>query len=203
MRTISAIAASALCAGFVAPLSTARADEGSFRLSCDWDKLAQVMRDGGRALLPQERWQPRGGSSESTRNASEKWVGLSPHLSLVARDWGHAQLLVGHLSLTDEIRLSRSSRMFVTRMKLFDGRVAPFVQAGLGQWRVDTDLVPALPRDTEFAAQLGGGFEYSISDRAALAIEADYTVLYREHHEQSNVVSPHMCGAFAATRVLF
>lgn len=132
-----------------------------------------------------------------------KWFGLSPHVSLVARDWEGAQLLLGHLVLTDQLRLSRSSRMVVSRIRLADGRFAPFAHVGLGQWRVDTNLMPVLPRDVELATQVGGGFEIALSRHAALAVEADHTILMREHHEPQMVAEPYVWGAFLAARALF
>jgi hypothetical protein len=185
----------------------ARADEGGLRLSVDWGKLAGVIRDGGDALFPSESaaWkraqqQP---DARPTSGEQQRWFGVSPHVSLVARDWGGAQLLVGHLSLTDQVRLSRSSRMVISRVRLPGGRLAPFAQIGLGQWRIDTDLMPVLPHDVELAGQLGGGFELSLAPHTVLAIEADYTILYREQHEPQHVSGPHLWGTFLAARALF
>jgi hypothetical protein len=132
-----------------------------------------------------------------------KWFGVSPHVSIVARDWGGAQLLLGHLTLTDQLRLSRSSRMFVSRVRLADGRFAPFAHVGIGQWRVDTDLMPVLPRDVELATQLGLGFEIAFARQAALALEGDYTILIRDQHEPQMVAAPHLLGAFLAGRAKF
>jgi hypothetical protein len=196
-------AAATLCAG------RAGADDG-VRLRVQWGKLADVVRDGGASLLllrpswPQSDGRPGEGRLESAAPSSEvRWLGASPHLSVVARDWGSAQIVVGHLSLTDQSRLTRSSRMFITRVRFADGRLAPFGQAGLGQWRIDADLLPSLPRDVELAAQLGGGFELAIARFVTVALEADYTVLYREQHEPQMVSGPHLWGAFLAGRMRF
>ncbi len=183
--------------------TSARADT-ALRLSVDWSKLEGVLRDGPAAFLPRET--PVASSARSSEEASPaetKWFGLSPHVSLIARDWGGAQLLLGHLTLTDQYRLSRSSRMVVTRIRLADGRFAPFVHVGLGQWRVDTDLMPVLPRDVELATQVGGGFEMAFSRRAALAIEADHTILIREQREPQMIATPYVWGTFLAARALF
>lgn len=181
--------------------SVARADETS-RMNLDWGKLADAIHDGGIALFPREGYGTRG-SSALARQDVERWVGVTPHLSLVARDWSGVQLLMGgHVSVTDQLRLSRSSRMVVSRVRLADGRLAPFLQVGLGQWRVDTDLMPVLPRDVELATQIGGGFELSLAPRWRLAIEYDYTVLYREDHRPEQI-SPRIWGAFVATRASF
>jgi hypothetical protein len=176
---------------------------GTFRLSVEWSKLEKILREGPDAFLPREL-APAPDRAQSAAPASEpKWFGLSPHISLIARDWGGAQLLLGHLTLTDQLRLSRSSRMVVTRVRLADGRFAPFAHVGLGQWRVDTDLMPVLPRDVEVATQIGGGFELAFTRRATLAIEADHTILIREVHEPQMIATPYVWGAFLAARVVF
>src|SRR5260221_12165788 len=93
--------------------------------------------------------------------------------------------------------------MFITRVRIADGRLAPFAQVGLGQWRIDTDLMPSLPRDVELAAQLGGGFELALAKLAAVALEVDYTLLYRETHEPQMVFAPQVLSMFVAGHVRF
>ncbi|HXN33039.1 MAG TPA: hypothetical protein VN894_14310 [Polyangiaceae bacterium] len=180
----------------------AQASDG-LRLSVDWAKLADVLNDGA-TFLPHES--PRRGVEKKVRSAwtpEPPWFGLSPHLSLVARDWSGAQLLVGHLMLTDELRLSRSCRMILSRVRIIDGRIAPFAQVGFGQWRVDTDLMPIIPADVEIAAQVGGGFELTLDAHAAIALETDYTILYREQHAPEMVSGPHPWVTFLAARAIF
>jgi hypothetical protein len=200
-RTLrSALGAVALAACLVP--GRAGAEDG-VRVSVRWGKLADLLHDGA-WLFPRESWP--GLLERKTASGSgvePRRYGVSPHLSLVARDWGGAQLIVGHLMLTDEVRLSRSSRMVLTRVRIAEGRLMPFVQAGLGQWRVDTDWMPVLPRDVELAGQLGGGFELGIGRGALVALEADYTILYREQHEPQMVSAPHLWGTFFAARVPF
>jgi hypothetical protein len=185
--------------------SDARADD-RLRISIDWARLAGVMHDFS-AFLPRESWQPGVEHGSRINQEQPRSFGLSPHLSLFARDWGSTQLLLGHLAPTDQVRLSRSSRMVVSRVRIVGERFAPFVQAGLGQWRVDTDLMPVLPRDVSLAAQVGGGFEFAVWSRAAfhavIALEADYTVLYREQREPQMVSGPHLWGTFFAARARF
>jgi hypothetical protein len=188
----------------VALAATSAAADPELRLSVDWGKFGVVLRDGAAALPWQDAPPAERKAGRSSESAGwQKWLGLSPHLSLVARDWSGAQVLVGHMVLTDELRTSRSSRMFVTRVRLADGRFAPFAHVGLGQWRVDQDLMPVLPRDIELATQLGAGFELSLSRGAALAIEGDHTLLIREQHEPQMVTAPYLWGAFVASRVAF
>jgi hypothetical protein len=194
-RGILRAAASAFILAVLVSTGRARASDG-LQLSVDWGKLAKVLNDGA-SLLPRE-------SLRSTSPLTEpRLFGVSPHLSLVARDWGGSQILIGNLMLTDQLRLSRSCRMIVSRVRLADGRVAPFMQAGLGQWRVDTDLMPAMPRDVQIAAQLGGGFELGLGEHIAIALETDYTVLYREEHGPQMSPGSRPWVTFLAARALF
>ncbi|HEX3345262.1 MAG TPA: hypothetical protein VHS09_11850, partial [Polyangiaceae bacterium] len=170
------LAAVALAVALLAP-STAFAED-SLPLSVDWDKLGLVLHPGGWSFLPHET--VHGESVDPTHGEKpEAFLGMSPRLALVARDWGVSQVLWGHLGVTDQFRLSRSSRMVVTRVRLANGRLSPFAHVGVGQWRADTTVVQ-LPSDMELAGQLGGGFELEIAPRAILALEGDGTFLYRE-----------------------
>ncbi len=199
-RVMRALASLALLATILCARS-AGADD-STGLTVQWGKLIDVIHRGSAALLPEKGWQI-GREPSHTPSDELRWVGLSPHVALNARDWDAARVLVGHLSPTDQIRLSRSSRMFVTRLRLADGRISPFAQVGLGQWRIDTDLMPVLPRDVELAGQLGGGFEMIVSRLAAVAVEVDYTILYRERREPQMVSEPRLWGTFLVARVQF
>jgi hypothetical protein len=175
------------------------------RLHLDWDKFADVVRDGGSSLFPSTEINSVVVNHNPTQGSSteEKWIGLSPHVSVVARDWRSTQLLVGQASLTDLIRLMRSTRMVVTRVRFADGRLMPFAQVGFGQWRVDTDLMPSLPINTEVATQFGSGFELRLAPRCLLAVEVDYTVLYRDEHESQSASGPRLWGSSLAARALF
>jgi len=200
LRCVRALASLALLATILGTAS-ARADD-SIGLTVQWSKLADVIHRGSVALLPENGWQ-LGRDAPGTPSDDLRWVGLSPHVALIARDWDAARVLVGRLSPTDQFRLSRSSRMFVTRLRLADGRISPFAQVGLGQWRIDTDLMPVLPRDVELAGQLGGGFELTLGRLAAVAVEADYTMLYRERREPQMVSEPRLWGTFLVARAQF
>jgi hypothetical protein len=193
-------AAAVVAATFVSV--SASADETS-SANLDFGKLADAIRTGGEMLFPREGFAARPVTGRREQDI-ERWVGVTPHLSLVARDWGGVQMLLGgHVALTDQLRLSRSSRMVVSRVRLADGRIAPFAQIGLGQWRVDTDLMPVLPRDTELATQLGGGFELKLAPRWRLALQIDYTVLYREGHEPQQVAGTRLWGSFLGMHAAF
>ena len=199
------ISRAAIGASILAPclaVGHAHASDG-LRLSVDWAKLADVLNDGA-SLLP--RTPPHQNvelNGRSTWAPETSWFGLSPRISLVARDWSGAQLLVGQMMLTDELRLSRSCRMILSRVRIADGRIAPFAQVGFGQWRVDTDLMPIIPADVEIAAQLGAGFDVRLNANAAIALETDYTFLYREQHALDMVSGPRPWATFLAGRAVF
>jgi hypothetical protein len=74
---------------------------------------------------------------------------------------------------------------------------------GLGQWRVDNELLPALPRDIEMASQLGIGVEIAFTRAIALAIETDQTFLIREQHQPQMVAAPYLWGASLAAKAVF
>ncbi len=178
------------------------------RLQVDWSKLVDALREGAHAFEHEGGFhlgeETRPSPLRPAQSTDEvPWVGSSAHLALIARDWGGSHGLFGGLSLMDRLRPIRSSRMLVSRVRITDGRVMPFVQVGLGQWRIDTDLLPTLPHDVELAGQLGGGVEIALGPRAAIALEADGTMLYRERHEAQMVCDPHVWNSLLAARVEF
>ena len=184
------------------PARQAGADEGP-RVSIHWGRLAAALRDAGPLFSP-EAWFPHAwGNAGVTSPDRTPGVHMSPQLSVVARDWGAAQALIGPLALTDRLRLSRSSRMVISRLRISGGSVIPFAQAGLGQWRIDTDLLPVMPRDVELAGQVGGGVELRISQSSTVGFEADYTILYREQHEPQMLSGPHLWATYFAAKAKF
>ena len=193
-RTIAAALglATALLAG------PAMADDG-LRLNVDWAKLEPVLRYGPAALFPSEYDR----LDAPDPSGPVRWLGASPRISLIARDWGDSQRLVGRLALVDQMRPTRSSRMIVTRLRLSDGRIAPFAQVGLGEWRVDTTVVPTLPGDRAFAGQIGAGFELQVSSQWVVALENDWTILHTEDDAMRAVAQPTLWGAFIASRARF
>ena len=187
----------------------ARAD-GSTRLSVDWGKLGEVLRQAPGMLLPREHDVERvqhGEHAESSEVslAARPWVGLAPRMSLVARDWGSSQLLVGNLTVTDHLRLTRSSRMVVSRVRLTEGRLVPFAQLGIGEWRVDRTLVPALPLNQQLAAQAGAGFELAVAPAFAVALEANWTLLWNDDvaSQSQTAARPYLWGSLLAARARF
>jgi len=131
---------------------------------------------------------------------------VAPRLmpSLIARDWKGAMAIAGGSTIpTDEIRLTRSSRMMLGRLSLGNGAIVPFAHFGVGEWRYDHELLPLMPHNEEYAAQASAGVEIRISPDAALAWEADYTVLCRMHREPHNNPNPYLLGSFAVLETRF
>ncbi|MEI7895026.1 MAG: hypothetical protein WCI05_18165 [Myxococcales bacterium] len=129
---------------------------------------------------------------------------FAPQLSFVVRDWGVSRALFGgSMGVADRVRLSRSSRMLVTRFS-FDARAfAPFVHVALGQWRIDTEVLPVFARDEWMAGQLALGLEMKVG-AWALAGQFDFTRLHRGPRElPSPVGEPQIWGAFVGARALF
>ena len=171
------------CVGLAGSLVASRAR--AQHLSIDWSKLGGLLRRPEAPIGPAaEGWR----TELASRVAPDRAPSDSPLLggprgmpglagcSLVARDWESATLLVGHMSPTDQVRRSRSRRMVILRERLLEGPIVPFLQLGLGQWRVDPDT-PAVPHEVLLAGQFGFGIELALTPWAAMAIEADATLL--------------------------
>ena len=205
-------------------LLTSRAEaEGGMRLLIDWGKLGILLRRDD-APSPcdsplEMAARPHLALPDVPRLELPILDGFrSGRVSLVARDWEAARLLMGRLSATDQVRHGRSRRMVLVRARLFDalaGSLSPFVQVGLGQWRVDPDM-PVLPHDVLAAAQAGAGMELLLSRWASIAIEVNCTLLDperpdRESHPQVGpprggaawIHPPALWGSFLAARAIF
>ena len=131
------------------------------------------------------------------------WFGVAPRVTLVARDWASSTRLAGdRLSLVEEMRLSASTRMVVGRARLSAARFTPFLQAGIGQWRVDRNYLPLTPHLIEVASQVGTGFELRVSRRCQIAAEATVTSLIRDG-QQHEFPQSMLWGTFIASRVEF
>jgi len=195
--------ATALGLGLALQTPTARAD-GAPRLSVDWGKLGAVLSQGP-SLLPREHDVERAEHGYRAEGSEQPLVGFAPRMSLVARDWGSSQLLVGNLTLTDQLRLTRSSRMVVSRVRLAEGRLVPFAQLGIGEWRVDRSLVPALPLNQQLAAQAGAGFELTVTPSVVIALEADWTLLWDDDitSQPQTIARPNLWGSLLAARAQF
>lgn len=170
------------------------------RLGVEWSKLVPVLQAGPEALLPLAwAWE----HPQATGTSHEQWIGTSPRLSLIARDWADARRVVGRLALTDVLRPTRSSRMLVTRVRFADGRLGPFAQLGVGEWRTDTILLPTLPSSRVLATQLGTGFQLELSPVIVVALEVDWTLLRQEDAMTLAATHANVWGTFVAARIGF
>jgi hypothetical protein len=137
------------------------------------------------------------------QNLGSAWFGVAPRVTLVARDWASSTRLAGdRLSLVDGMRLSASTRMVVGRARLSTTRFTPFLQVGLGQWRVDRNYLPLTPHSIEVASQIGTGFELRLTRRWQLAAEATATSLIREGQSDS-LPQTMLWSTFLASRIEF
>ncbi len=172
------------------------------RVLVEMDQLAR----GGMEKKPQatpskSEHQPT--TDTYTQNATNPWFGVAPRMSFVARDWGATHRLFGdRLSIVDTQRLTRSARMVMMRVRMNDSRLTPFAQLGLGQWRVDTLLLPLTPKSEELAGQIGGGFELRIG-KWQIAMESTVTAIYRETREANDIPQTRMWSTMLASRVEF
>jgi len=189
--------------------TTASADETR---GVDWCRLLvgvdAYMRHGSESLQPNDRAQEHAGQQQLyVHNAGNAWFGVAPSVTLVARDWGEAYRLAGdRLSLTDAMRLSSSTRMVVTRVRLSDShlsRITPFAQLGAGQWRTDTTIMPILQRSTEVAAQVGGGVELRLGAHWQIACETSATILIRDQRESESISATKLWSTTLASRFEF
>jgi hypothetical protein len=127
-------------------------------------------------------------------------LGTQLHVAVVARDWQQAvNLTDGRSLLFDRIRVIRSSRMAVGRVILGGGRILPYAEASIGQWRPDTDVVPWLRGDLEVASQVAFGLQVHVTARCAFAWDVEQTQIFLT----SNVPSTHVSASFAALRAEF
>jgi hypothetical protein len=174
----------------------ARAD-GTVRLAVEWDKLAELLHGNASASPPPWRTDPDRLIPELPRaHAPSLLDGLQGrgHWSLVARDWEAATPLLGRLGPTDQVRGARTKRMVLLRARLLEGPFTPFVQIGVGQWRIDPDM-PAVPHDRVPATQVGIGLEYAVASWVAIAFEADCTMLDPVHLDPTDPLYPVRPGA--------
>jgi hypothetical protein len=140
-------------------------------------------------------------SATSVQTTGTAWFGLAPTFSLVARDWSSAYKVAGsgdRLALVDALRLTSSTRMVLSRVRVNDSRISPFAQVGLGQWRTDPYLLPLTARYTEIAAQAAAGVELRIIGTWQIALETTMTMLYRESRDDSMPAAQIWSSTFAS-----
>lgn len=206
-RVLTAMAAAVLATTFAGP---AHADPGG---TLDWGK-ALVNLDAwarGNAETPQAMPVPAVNRERLeqpyVQSAGNAWFGVAPSVTLVARDWASAYKIAGdRLSLVDALRLSESTRMVVSRVRLSSfnvSRLTPFAQLGVGQWRTDTNLVPVAVRSIEIATQVGGGIELRLTRSWQLAGEATATMIVRDEREYDNLPQTKIWSSTIASRLTF
>ncbi len=206
MPRISTVTLAALATTLLS--TSARADE---RAAFDWERA--IVQLDGLARGNEDKTGPRAEASVqrsselAVHNGGNAWFGVAPKLTFVARDWASAYRIAGdRLSIVDALRLSSSTRMVLSRVRLSDPRVSrfvPFVQLGAGQWRVDTKLLPLMPRYRELAAQVGGGVEVALTKNWQLACESAMTALYVEQTDAQDHPQTKLWSASIASRVEF
>jgi hypothetical protein len=154
---------------------------------------------------PSQPSRPAASEDPNPQSLGNAWFGVAPRVTLVARDWATSTRLAGdRLSLVDAMRLSASTRMVVGRARLSATRFTPFVQVGLGQWRVDKNYMPLMPHAIEVASQLGTGFELRLTRGWQLAAETTVTSLIREGGNSNNTLPQWMLwSTFLASRMDF
>lgn len=198
----------AIAAAFVG-LTTATTSHAAEPRGVDWMKVITDLDQTVRGIdkAPANKIATRSASSTSDdpspQNLGNAWFGVAPRVTLVARDWGTSIKIAGEqLSLVDQYRLSASTRMVVGRARWTGARFTPFVQVGLGQWRVDRRYLPFTPDSEDVASQVGGGFELKVTRRLQLAAETSVTTLIREQLNES-VPQTMLWSAFVASRFVF
>ena len=180
------LAAGLVLVAFLTTSTTARADT-----LVDWDRvllqLDSLARTGNplqmdkRTVGARRKAATEDQGDPDPKSLGNAWFGVAPKVTLVARDWASSTRLAGdRLSVLDGVRLAASTRMVVGRARLSNARFTPFLQTGIGQWRVDRNYLPLTPRTIEVAAQLGGGFEMRVTRHWQIAFEATGTTLIRD-----------------------
>jgi len=217
MRSMLTFAAAGLATMFATRAAMADATPKGVdwsRLLSDLDRVARQGAD----VLDSPRCSPSGceTSTNATAAAPERGFKLNvqdtandllafrPAMSLVARDWNSSFRVAGdRLALIDVVRLTTSTRMVLTRVRMSDARIAPFAQVGLGQWRADPVVLWRTPDYEEIAAQAAGGVELRLLGTWQVALETATTVLYREQQNSRDLPSARMWSTMLASSVAF
>jgi hypothetical protein len=147
----------------------------------DLDRFARTGSERPTVYALDARARPQATDDPSPQNLGNAWFGVNPRVTLVARDWASSTRIAGdRLSVVESVRLAASTRMVVGRARLSNTRFTPFVQVGLGQWRVDRRYLPFTPANIEVASQLGTGFELRLTSKWQLAAETSFISLIRD-----------------------
>lgn len=184
------LAAAAFAAIVTTVAAVARADEPRgvdwLRVIVELDRFARTGAERELVQTPHGQVRPHATDDPSPQNLGNAWFGVNPRVSLVARDWASSTRIAGdRLSVVESVRLAASTRMVVGRARLSNTRFTPFLQVGLGQWRVDRRYLPFTPANIEVASQLGTGFELRLTPTWQLAAEASFISLIRDGHSDT------------------
>jgi hypothetical protein len=191
----------------------ARADEVG---SVEWSKFYAAAESVMRGKFVREEPTSRASQSSSDSGTSSQartgavgtstnpWFGVDPHVSVVARDWGEGFRLYGApMALSDQLRLTRSSRMIMSRVRMGNGRIVPFMQLGMGQWRVDTSTLPAMHYDIQIASHAGWGIEAHLAKNFDLVAESSTTFIMRDSRDPGSLPATRIFGAAFFSRLTF
>jgi len=173
------------------------------------EKIPQYIEQSGwlRAHYPGEpnaRLEGKPAEHLEASTLPRTFIGLTPHLSIVARDWREAYSITdGKPLLFDRVRLIRSSRMAVTRVTFQGGRFLPYAEVSFGQWRADPELMPYIHSEYEVAGQFAAGFEAYLAPRCAVAWDVERTTMYRDQTDPQNLPLQNITATFGALRAEF
>lgn len=203
---LTTLAAASTAVAFAAPAQAAEP-----KIDVDWTsfmvKLDAYVRTGSEGPVQQGRALEERTYQPLVQNAGNAWFGVAPSVTLVARDWGNAFRLAGdQMGLTDAMRLSSSTRMVISRVRLADNRtsrITPFAQLGFGQWRTDTNILPQYKYSIQVAAQFGGGVELSLAKNWQIACETSATVFIRDERGAEDLPATKMWSTTIASRMTF
>jgi hypothetical protein len=182
---------------WIAKMSDARTDTRTSRAAADEVSArattpSEHPRRTPIILLPDERLALPPAPAESARRPA-----AFPRVSVVARDWNRSYAVVGTDIPSDNIRVTRSSRMAVMRVSMGEAWFEPFAHFAVGEWRYDPSLLPLVPWNQEYATQFGGGVSIELFKSTKFVWESTYTVLVREARDPENHPSPRVVGTFA------
>lgn len=203
------VAAALVVLGTMAVTTAAHADEPRgvdwSKVLLDLDRFARSGSERPTLQTPHARApvRPHATDDPSPQNLGNAWFGVNPRVTLVARDWASSTRIAGdRLSVVESVRLAASTRMVVGRVRLNNARFTPFLQVGLGQWRVDRRYLPFTPNNIEVASQLGTGFELHLTSTWQLAAETSFISLIRDGHSDT-LPQTVMWSTLVASRVEF
>ncbi len=213
LRSSRALVATALTAVVVAHTSAAQAADPGAKPSPvhaflddgqRWLTAALAGPTAASSTRPAEAVTATGERTGDTDQARRPAFDLAPQVSIVARDWRGSMKIAGSRTLIlDDVRPTASNRMVMLRVAT-DGKVSGFAQLGAGQWRIDTVMFPNARGTSEYAGQLGAGFEVRLARSLRVGTEVQYTFLVeRSLTYTTEEVAPRMVSGLLAMKGTF